>query len=297
MAELARRRAGAARGPLVAEARSFRGATPVRLGRPGTCVSCNFNLRAAETVGLIGERKSGDGHYDRFRHRLMFAWSSICGQGHRVQRAALEEPPRTISGKANIPPARAPGSAPSEPSAKYYNLARVPIYRKRRRLWPVSASAGDPRASTLKAWSWRAPDVLSLHAQGVRHVVAPFGTAHRAARQIACYTRQVTFCSTATPRGSVATHAREPLPERRAPGTCGPPAERGRSDELCARRHRGSNARSRLARPARTSDRRNLRAVLRRTMRRACREDSRGQGGVDRREEAIPWCGHGPSLR
>src|SRR6185295_15556735 len=87
------------------------------------------NLRAAEAVGLIGERKSGDGHYDRFRHRLMFAVIDLQGRVIAFSGRALEEPSAGDLEQARLEPLA--GSAPSEAPAKYVNSPESPIYRKR----------------------------------------------------------------------------------------------------------------------------------------------------------------------
>jgi len=216
LAELARRQLEPARGPLVAEAlRSFRvGYAPYGWdGLTRHLRQLNFNLRAAEAVGLIGERKSGDGHYDRFRHRLMFAVVDLQGKVIAFSGRALEEPSADDLRQANLAPARAAGSAPSEPPAKYYNSPESPIYRKRDVAFGLFQARQAIREQDRCVVVEGNFDVLSLHAQGVRHVVAPLGTAFtlEQARQIARYTRQVTFLFDGDAAGQRATHAaREP---------------------------------------------------------------------------------------
>jgi len=216
LAELARRQLEPTRGPLVAEAlRSFRvGYAPYGWdGLTRHLRQLNFNLRAAETVGLIGERKSGDGHYDRFRHRLMFAVVDLQGKVIAFSGRALEEPSAEDLRQANIPPARPVGSAPSEPPAKYYNSPESPIYRKRDVAFGLFQARQGIREQDRCVVVEGNFDVLSLHAQGVRHVVAPLGTAFtlEQARQIARYTRQVTFLFDGDAAGQRATlAAREP---------------------------------------------------------------------------------------
>ncbi|HKO92959.1 MAG TPA: CHC2 zinc finger domain-containing protein [Polyangiaceae bacterium] len=216
LAELGRRQLEPARGPQVAEAlRSFRvGYAPYGWdGLSRHLRQLNFNLRAAEAVGLIGERKSGDGHYDRFRHRLMFAVIDLQGKVIAFSGRALEEPSADDLRRANLAPARSPGSAPSEPPAKYYNSPESPIYRKRDVAFGLYQARQAIREQDRCVVVEGNFDVLSLHAQGVRNVVAPLGTAFtlEQARQIARYTRQVTFLFDGDAAGQRATHAaREP---------------------------------------------------------------------------------------
>ena len=50
------------------------------------------SVRAAEAVGLLVPRKSGPGHYDRFRHRLMFAIVDLDGKIVGFSGRTLDEP-------------------------------------------------------------------------------------------------------------------------------------------------------------------------------------------------------------
>ena len=219
LAELARRQLEPGRSPQVADAlRAFRvGYAPYGWdGLTRHLRQLGFNLRSAEAVGLIGERKSGDGHFDRFRHRLMFAVLDLQGRVIAFSGRALEEPTADDLLSAGLAPARAaalPGSATPDPPAKYYNSAESPIYRKREVVFGLFQARQAVREQDRCVVVEGNFDVLSLHAQGLRNVVAPLGTAFTVeqARQITRYTRNVTFLFDGDAAGQRATGAaREP---------------------------------------------------------------------------------------
>jgi DNA primase len=172
-----------------------------------------FNLRAAEAVGLIGERKSGDGHYDRFRHRLMFAIIDLQGRVIGFSGRSLEEPSAEELARLGLGPTRnVPGRA-VEPPAKYYNSPESPIYRKREVVFGLFQARQSVREHDRCVVVEGNFDVVSLHARGIKHVVAPLGTAFTAeqASQIKRYTANVTFLFDADAAGQRATRAaREP---------------------------------------------------------------------------------------
>jgi DNA primase len=168
-----------------------------------------FNLRAAESVGLIGERKSGGGHYDRFRHRLMFAVMDLQGRIVAFSGRSLEEPPAEELTRAGlVPPQKA-----AEPPAKYYNSPESPIYRKREAVFGLFQARQVVRELDRCVVVEGNFDVVSLHARGIKHVVAPLGTAFtpEQAGQIKRYTNNVTLLFDGDGAGQRATHAaREP---------------------------------------------------------------------------------------
>jgi len=218
LAELARRQLEPSRGQLVAEAlRAFRvGYAPHGWdGLSKHLRQTGFNLRAAETVGLIGERKSGDGYYDRFRHRLMFAVVDLQGRVIAFSGRALAEPTPEELRKAGGAPTRGPaaGAPANEAPAKYYNSPESPIYRKREVVFGLFQARQAVREQDRCVVVEGNFDVLSLHAQGLKNVVAPLGTAFTVeqAKQIARYTRNVTFLFDGDAAGQRATGAaREP---------------------------------------------------------------------------------------
>jgi DNA primase len=118
---------------------------------------------AAEQVGLLVPRSQGGSHYDRFRHRLMFA--------------VVDEKGRVVafSGRALPPP---PGDAEQKESpAKYMNSPESPIYTKGHTLFGLHQARHAIRAAEEAILVEGNFDVVSLHARGIQNVVAPLGTA------------------------------------------------------------------------------------------------------------------------
>jgi DNA primase len=168
-----------------------------------------LSARAAETVGLVAPRKTGSGHYDRFRHRLMFAVIDVNGRVVAFSGRALPEPSAEELRQSEI---EAMGAA-SEAPAKYVNSPESPIYRKREAVFGLYQSrqalrGGDPCLVVEGNF-----DVVSLHARGIRSVVAPLGTAFTVeqARQIRRFTTDVVLMFDGDSAGKRATNAsREP---------------------------------------------------------------------------------------
>ena len=121
---------------------------------------------AAEAVGLLVPRTSGKGHYDRFRHRLMF--SVIDPQGRVV----------AFSGRAL---ADLPEEAkPEQPPPKYINSPESPVYTKGSALFGLYQARHAIRQEASAIVVEGNFDVVGLHARGVSNVVAPLGTAFTA---------------------------------------------------------------------------------------------------------------------
>jgi DNA primase len=168
-----------------------------------------FELRAAETVGLVVPRKRGPGYYDRFRHRLMFAIVDLDGKIVGFSGRSLTDPSDAELRAAGLEPA----TAAAEPPAKYVNSPESPIYKKREAvfgLWQArQAIRRDDRAVLVEGNF----DVVSLHARGVANVVAPLGTAFtlEQAKQIRRFTQRVTLLFDGDSAGRrAALAAREP---------------------------------------------------------------------------------------
>jgi DNA primase len=172
-----------------------------------------FNLRAAEAVGLLGERKSGDGHYDRFRHRLMFAVMDLQGRIIAFSGRSLDEPTPDELARAGLVPTRRDPARPVEPPAKYYNSPESAIYRKREAVFGLFQARQAIRERDRAVVVEGNFDVVSLHARGVTQVVAPLGTAFTAeqAAQLKRYSNHVTLLFDGDSAGQRATRAaREP---------------------------------------------------------------------------------------
>jgi DNA primase len=170
------------------------------------------SLRAAEAVGLVVPRKKGPGHYDRFRHRLMFAIVDLDGKIVGFSGRSLDEPSDEVLAKAGL---EAMGTS-GEPPAKYLNSPESPVYKKREAVFGLfqarQAVRHEGRAIVVEGNF----DVVSLHARGVTNVVAPLGTAFTVeqARQLKRYAERVTLFFDGDGAGRRAVRAaREPCRE------------------------------------------------------------------------------------
>ncbi len=124
----------------------------------------------AERAGLLVPRERGSGHYDRFRHRLMFAVVDPLG---RVV---------AFSGRALAPPKQGelpPGSPTygGESPAKYINSPESPIYKKGEQLFGLFQAKLALRNRGEAILVEGNFDVVSLHARGIDTAIAPLGTA------------------------------------------------------------------------------------------------------------------------
>ena len=113
-----------------------------RRGRP---------LALAQQLGLVGERRGGGGHYDRFRARLMFPITDSAG---RVVGFGSRSVPGTPSANADLP--------------KYLNSPETPLYRKGSHLYGLSRRArGHPHRAGARVVVEGYFDVLALAEAGV----------------------------------------------------------------------------------------------------------------------------------
>lgn len=170
-----------------------------------------LSARAAETVGLLAPRKTGSGHYDRFRHRLMFAVIDVQGRVVAFSGRALGEPTPEELRQAGVEALGSGGSG--EAPAKYVNSPESPVYRKREAVFGLYQSRQALRSGEPCLVVEGNFDVVSLHARGIRNVVAPLGTAFTVeqARQIRRFTNDVVLMFDGDSAGKRATNAsREP---------------------------------------------------------------------------------------
>src|SRR5215471_6590882 len=121
----------------------------------------------ATKVGLIAPRKHGPGHYDWFRHRLMFA--IIDAQG------------RVIGFSGRVLPDGETGVVDKQ-SPKYINSPESPIYQKGQTLFGLHQARQSIRQIGEAVLVEGNFDVVSLHARGITNVVAPLGTAFTGAQ-------------------------------------------------------------------------------------------------------------------
>jgi DNA primase len=111
-------------------------------------------LEAAEKLGLIRRRASGEGYHDLFRNRLVFTIADAQG--------------RTIGFGARVLDDSLP---------KYINSPESPIYRKSDVLFGINLARQAMREQGAAIIVEGYFDHLALYQAGVRHVVATCGTA------------------------------------------------------------------------------------------------------------------------
>ncbi len=116
----------------------------------------------AELVGLIVPRKTGQGHYDRFRHRLMFPIADTHGKIVAFSGRALE--PTEDDDRR-------------EPPAKYVNSPETALYRKGEILFGLHEARVELRREGVALICEGNFDVVGLAQHGFGNVVAPLGTA------------------------------------------------------------------------------------------------------------------------
>ena len=124
-----------------------------------------------ERAGLLVPRSTGTGHYDRFRHRLMFAVMDALGRIVAFSGRALEAPEPSLLAPG------APSYGGPEPPAKYINSPESPVYTKGQHvfgLFQAKRAMRDRQSSILVEGNF---DVVTLHARGIGEAVAPLGTA------------------------------------------------------------------------------------------------------------------------
>lgn len=107
-----------------------------------------------EAAGLVVPRKSGSGHYDRFRNRIMLPIDNLQGQivgfGGRVMNDDLP---------------------------KYLNSPETPLFDKKRCLYGISAARRECRRTNRAFLVEGYFDVIALHQCGITNAMATLGTA------------------------------------------------------------------------------------------------------------------------
>lgn len=125
----------------------------------------------AEKAGLLVPRASGGGHYDRFRHRLMFSVMDPLGRIVAFSGRSLEPPDPSLLGPS------APSYGGPEPPAKYINSPESPVYTKGQHvfgLFQAKRAMRERQSAIVVEGNF---DVVTLHARGINETVAPLGTA------------------------------------------------------------------------------------------------------------------------
>ncbi len=164
----------------------------------------------AERVGLLVPRSSGSGHYDRFRHRLMFAVLDVSGRVIAFSGRALPEPSEDELHRSGLRPSTTPDDKP----AKYINSPESPIYTKGEHLFGLYQARQTIRQTGEAVLVEGNFDVdRAARARYPAHVAAPLGTAfteQQAQSAQAVRAERDRSCSTATRReeGDVAARIR-----------------------------------------------------------------------------------------
>jgi DNA primase len=136
-------------------------------------------VNLAESLGLIIPRKEGTapagrpGHFDRFRRRVIFPIIQEAGRVAGFGGRIVDESP----GSDGLPP------------PKYMNSPESAVYSKGQMVYGLNAAKGPIRESGTAVIVEGYMDLLSLHQEGIRNVVASLGTALTAA-QVALLRRQ-----------------------------------------------------------------------------------------------------------
>lgn len=120
--------------------------------------STQFTPAELEKVGLAGRRRSGVGHYDRFKGRVLFPIRSP--QGHAIG----------VGGRI------LPGTAAAE-AAKYINSPETPLFHKHEVLYALDAARDAIRASGVALIMEGYTDCIIAHQSGFTNAVAVLGTA------------------------------------------------------------------------------------------------------------------------
>lgn len=137
-------------------------------------------------VGLLGERTSGVGLYDRFRERVMFPIRDVRGQ--------------TVGFGGRI----LPTSPYASRAPKYYNSCDTPLFTKSELIYGLDQARLSGQAADCLAVVEGYTDVLMAHQMGVCNVVATMGTAltPRHVRQLRRYSPRVVLVYDADEGGS-----------------------------------------------------------------------------------------------
>lgn len=161
--------------------------------------SRGFSLAEGEEAGLVVPRKGGDGHYDRFRHRLMFPIADVHGKIVAFSGRALELP--------------AGDKVTGDPPAKYVNSPEGPLYKKSDLLFGLHEARVELRREGVAILCEGNFDVLAVHQAGLKHVLAPLGTAFTLAQAklLKRYVARVIVLFDGDNAGRKATRAAAPL--------------------------------------------------------------------------------------
>ncbi len=118
--------------------------------------SLKFTDQEILKAGLIVQRNSGSGYYDRFRNRLMFPLRDVNSQVIGFTARVLD---------------------PADTGAKYINSPETPIYHKGKFLYALDAAKVEIKKKGYAILVEGQMDAISSHQAGVKNVIATSGTA------------------------------------------------------------------------------------------------------------------------
>lgn len=152
----------------------------------------------AEEVGLIGRRREGTGHYDRFRNRLMFPVRELGGRVVAFSGRALKGPN---------------GEPPPETEPKYMNSPETALYHKGSILFGLHEARVEVRRQGWAILCEGNFDLVALHQAGFGQAVAPLGTAFTSpqAKLLKRFAERVVLLFDGDSAGRKATRAAYPL--------------------------------------------------------------------------------------
>jgi DNA primase len=157
----------------------------------------------AEEVGLIGRRREGNGHYDRFRNRLMFPVRELGGRVVAFSGRALKGPN---------------GEPPPETEPKYMNSPETALYHKGSILFGLHEARVEVRRQGWAILCEGNFDLVALHQAGFGQAVAPLGTAFTSAQAklLKRFAERVVLLFDGDSAGRKATRAAYPLLQEHA---------------------------------------------------------------------------------
>lgn len=157
----------------------------------------------AESLGLVVAKRGGQGHYDRFRNRLMFP--VLDAAGHVIGFSGRALPNSAAAGDT------AGGSDQAPP--KYINSPESPVYHKGEALFGLHQARVAIRQQGYALLCEGNFDVLALHQAGFAHTAAPLGTAFTAtqAQLLRRYTDKVVLMFDGDAAGQKAVLHAQPL--------------------------------------------------------------------------------------
>jgi DNA primase len=158
----------------------------------------------AEALGLCLRRREGEGHYDRFRHRLMFPITDLHGRVVAFSGRLLEPITAPNASSANARPAEEP---------KYINSPESALYKKGALLFGLHQARVEIRRNGWALLCEGNFDLVALHQAGFCNAVAPLGTAFTdtQARLLRRFCQRVTVMFDADSAGRKAVQAAYPL--------------------------------------------------------------------------------------